>query len=689
MIARRVVAAVVVTLALVACSLEPLDLAAEQPLALRSEIRDADGRLLARLYRENRIRTPLDELSQYMIDAVLAAEDARFFQHPGYDVRSIARAAVVNARAKRVVQGGSTITQQYVKNSYFRDPPRTVERKARELRLAIEVERKYSKEEILERYLNTIYLGDGAYGIGAASEVFFHKPARRLKLHEAALLAALIKAPTDYDPRDHPRKARARRDYVIRRMESLKMISLEEAVAALERGLGIVPDPPKIAISEPYFVEAVKREIMRDRRLGATADERSKLLWEGGIEVRTTLEPRLQAAAEAAVKRVLGQKGDPAAAVVAIRPQTGKIVAMVSGRNWKASQVNLALGREGGGSGRQTGSSFKPIVAAAAMEAGIELDEMYESSGAVFTFGENVDPWSVSNYEGSGSGLLPLDEAMVRSVNGVYARLALNIGAAAIVNQAKVMGVRADLPAYPSIALGSAELSVLDMATAYGTLANSGVAVEPTTIEKVTLANGEVIRPDQTVNPGTIAPGNAYLLTKVLEQVIQRGTGMAARIGRPAAGKTGTTNDHSDAWFVGYTPDLVAAVWVGYPQGLIPMTDVHGIRVAGGTFPATIWREFMLDALRGTPVKRFKVPQVDLVTVLIDPETGLLAATWCPGEPKTMLKQVVPTQTCPAPPPEPEVTPSPSPTGKKGKDTDASPSPEPTGTPKPQPSATG
>jgi membrane peptidoglycan carboxypeptidase len=274
-------------------------------------------------------------------------------------------------------------------------------------------------------------------------------------------------------------------------------------------------------------------------------------------------------------------------------------------------------------------------------------------------------------------------------VNGVYARLALNIGAAAIVNQAKVMGVRAHLPVYPSIALGSAELSVLDMATAYGTLANSGVAVEPTTIEKVTLANGEVIRPDQTVNPGTIAPGNAYLLTKVLEQVIQRGTGTAARIGRPAAGKTGTTNNHSDAWFVGYTPDLVAAVWVGYPQGLIPMTDVHGIRVAGGTFPATIWREFMLDALLGTPVKRFKVPEVDLVTVLIDPKTGLLAATWCPGEPKTMLKQVVPTQTCPAPPPEPEVTPSPSPTGKKGKDNDASPSPEPTGSPKPQPSASG
>ncbi|MPZ71306.1 MAG: hypothetical protein GEU71_17550, partial [Actinobacteria bacterium] len=536
MTGRRVAAVFVATLALVGCSLEPLDLAAEHPLALRSEIRSADGNLLARLYRENRVRTPLENVPQHLVDAVLAAEDARFFTHPGYDVRSIARAAIINAREQRVVQGGSTITQQYVKNSYFRDPPRTIERKARELRLAIEVERKYSKEEILERYLNTIYLGDGAYGVGTASEVFFRKPAGRLRLHEAALLAALIKAPTDYDPRDHPRKARARRDHVIRRMESLEMITSDEAAAALKRRLGVVPDPPQIAISEPYFVEAVKRELMRDRRLGATADERSKLLWEGGIKVQTTLEPRLQAAADAAVNRVLGEKGDPEAAVVAIRPKTGKIVAMVSGRSWKASQVNLALGRDGGGSGRQTGSSFKPIVAAAAMEAGIRLDERYESSGGVFSLGANVDPWTVNNYEGSGHGLLPLDEAMVRSVNGVYARLALNIGAAAIVNQAKVMGVRADLPVYPSIALGSAEVSVLDMATAYGTLANYGVAVEPTTIEKITFPNGEVIRPDQTVNPGTIAPGNAFLLTKVLEQVIQRGTGAAARIDRPAAG---------------------------------------------------------------------------------------------------------------------------------------------------------
>jgi 1A family penicillin-binding protein len=694
---RRVVAAVGAALALAvatACSLEPIDLAAERPLALRSEIRASNGRLLAQLFRQNRVHTSLDAMPQHLQDAVLAAEDSRFFEHPGYDVKAIARAALINARENRIVQGGSTITQQYVKNSYFRDPPRTVERKARELRIAIELERRYSKREILERYLNTIYLGAGAYGVGAASEVFFNKPVEKMRLHEAAMIAAMIKAPSNYDPRQHPKDIKVRRDYVLRRMANLGMITDEEATAAQSQPLGVVKRPPRIGLREPYFVEAVKREIMHDRRLGLTADERARLLWEGGIEVETTLDERLQAAAEAAVNRVLWAKGDPAAALVAIRPSTGRIVAMVAGRDWKASQVNLALGREGGGSGRQTGSSFKPIVAAAALEAGRHLDDMYESSGAVFTFDEHSDPWSVNNYEGSGSGLLRLDEAMVRSVNGVYARLALDIGASAVVNQAKVMGVQAPLRVYPSIALGSQEVSVLDMATAYATLANYGVAVTPTTIEKIKLPGGEVIQPEQGVTPGAIAPGNAYLLTKVLEQVILRGTGRAAQIDRPAAGKTGTTNNYSDAWFVGYTPDLVAAVWVGYPEGLVPMTNVHGIRVAGGTFPAIIWREFMLDALRGSPAKQFRLPQVDMVTVLIDPASGLLAAPWCPGEPKKMLKQLAPTRTCPVPPP-PEPSPSPSPTGdkddgKKGDD-EATPSPSPTGkaTPLPKPSAKG
>jgi membrane peptidoglycan carboxypeptidase len=351
---------------------------------------------------------------------------------------------------------------------------------------------------------------------------------------------------------------------------------------------------------------------------------------------------------------------------------------MVGGRDWGSSQVNLALGSAGGGSGRQPGSSFKPLAAAAAMEAGIKLDETYDSAPAVLDLG-NGETWSVSNSEGTDYGELPLDEALVRSVNGVYARLAIDIGGGAIASQAQIMGVKTRLPSFPSIALGAMDVSVLDMASAYSTLANGGTAVEPTTIESVHTAEGEVYHPDQEVVPGALSAGNAYLLTRVMEDVIERGTGVAAAIGRPAAGKTGTTDDYADAWFVGFTPQLVTAVWVGYPEGRIPMTSVHGIRVMGGTFPAQIWQRFMAAAHAGLPVKDFTLPRQELVTVEIDPESGLLAAPWCPGKEKTMLRQLVPTEQCPIPPP-PEPTPSPSPSPKKeveDKKPSPSPSPEP------------
>jgi penicillin-binding protein 1A len=273
-------------------------------------------------------------------------------------------------------------------------------------------------------------------------------------------------------------------------------------------------------------------------------------------------------------------------------------------------------------------------------------------------------------------------------VNGVFARLALEIGPGAIATQAELMGVRTRLPRYPSIALGSAEVSALDMATAYATLANGGTAVRPTTIKEIRTGDGQVLTPLQQETPNAISPGNAYLLTRTLQDVIERGTGQAARIGRPAAGKTGTTDDHADAWFVGYTPDLVTAVWVGYPQGRVPMTSVHGTRVWGGNFPAYIWRSFMAEAVRGTPVGRFRLPDEDLVSIEIDPDTGLLAAPWCPGKVKRMLRQLAPTELCPSPEPSPVDSPkdepkdderrSPSPTETEPRADATSPEPEPT-----------
>jgi 1A family penicillin-binding protein len=669
---RRAVA--VLLLGATACSLAPIDLGKERPLPLRTTITSADGTLLARLYRQNRALVPIESLPQSLMDAVVAAEDARFFKHRGYDLRSIARAALVNVSRGEVLQGGSTITQQYVKNTFLSRPgmpaPRTFARKAKELRLALEVERRYTKRQILEMYLNTVYLGEGAYGVKAAAENYFGHGVGKLSLHQSALLAGLIRAPARYDPRDHPKRARMRRGYVLDRMTELEMLSRSEADRAADQPLGIIRNPPRITTRQPYFVEAVKREVLTDRRLGRTDVERASSLWKGGLRVKTTLDLELQRAAERAVASHLGDPGDPEAALVAIEPATGRVLAMVGGSDWSASQVNLALGTAGGGSGRQPGSAFKPIAAAAALELGVTLDDRFEASPAIFPLSDG-STWTVRNSEGTSSGVLPLSEAMVRSVNGVFARLALEIGPAAIEHQAKLMGIRARLPIYPSIALGSAEVSVLDMATAYATLANGGTAIEPTTIAEIRTPDGTVLKPLREDRGAVVSPGNAYLLTKTLEQVILRGTGRAAQIGRPAAGKTGTTNDYADAWFVGYTPNLVAAVWVGHPKGRIPMT-VDGTRVWGGNIPASIWRSFMIEAVEDRPQGRFEVPTEDLILVEIDPYSGLLAAPWCPGERREMLRQLVPERACPSPPPSPEVTIAPSPSRGARR---ASPSP--------------
>lgn len=691
----RGVTAILVGLALITsgCQLRPVDLEGSKQLALRTTITDSAGRVLAQLFRENRVVVELADLPPHTIDAVLAAEDRRFYEHEGYDLRAIARAAIVNLREGRIVQGGSTITQQYVENTYFRSRARTFPSKAREVRYAIEVEKVMSKNEILEGYLNTVYFGEGAYGIESASENYFGHSASELTIGESALLAGVIRAPSRDNPRDHPRVAMARRDQIVRRMEKLGMISSDDANSALAAPTKVTRKPPQIAFHEPYFVEAVKREVLNDERFGGEHD-RARALYKGGLQIETTLDSRLQRMAGDAINSVLNQPGDPAAALVAIDPKTGEIVAMIGGRDWKASQVNLALGKAGGGSGRQPGSSFKPIVAASALESRIPLETRYQSGSIRVTFPDD-SVWSVASQD---HGLISLRQAMINSINGPFARLALQIGAGRVAAQAEMMGVRARLPSVPSIALGSVEVSVLDMAAAYATIANHGRALEPTTIRSIDFPNGITLEPErETV--AAMSPGNAFMLTEVLQQVIEEGTGTAARLDRPAAGKTGTSNDYADAWFVGYTPQLVAAVWVGYPEGRIPMTSVHGGLVLGGTLPAAIWRNFMLAAHRGLPVLDFEIPEEALVTVRIDPKSGLLAAPWCPGKNETMLRELVPLQYCPEPviePPEP-IFASPSPSKGKGDDEgkgqkdedegkpDDEPEPEPSDKPTPKP----
>jgi penicillin-binding protein 1A len=293
---RRIAVVTAVLVVAAGCAMPPVDLEGAKPLALRSSIRAGDGTLLARLYRQNRALVPIQRIAETLIDAVIAAEDARFFEHSGYDLRAIARAAAVNLREGDAVQGGSTITQQYVKNAYFDQPEKTLERKAHELRLALEIERRYSKDEILERYLNTVYLGDGAYGMRAAAETYFGSGVGDLRLHQAALLAGVIKAPSFYEPRSHPRRAKRRRDYVLDRMAELGMITLARAERAKARKLDVVPDPPRPSLREPYFVEAVKREILTSKRFGATSRARARALYRGGLQVETTLDLELQRA---------------------------------------------------------------------------------------------------------------------------------------------------------------------------------------------------------------------------------------------------------------------------------------------------------------------------------------------------------------------------------------------------------
>lgn len=629
--------------------------------ALRSKILAADGTLLASLFVENREVVSYAELPTVLVDAVIAAEDQRFWFHEGVDAKAILRAAVANAGSGKVVQGGSTITQQYVKNVYFTRKPRTLEQKAKEALLARKLERTHTKQELMQLYLNTIYLGNGAYGVKAASEEYFRKNVRDLSLAEASLLATLIQGPEIYDPRRSPVIAKQRRDSLIDRMVSLKQVSPLEASTTKAEPLTIT-EPPLSLYPEPFFIDYVKRTIAEDAAFGETEADRADLLYRGGVTVQTSLDPHLQELARKAIAQILNRPGDPEASLVAIDPRTGRVLAMIGGRDYSTSQVNLAMGIKGGGTGRQPGSAFKPFVLAAAIEDGLVPSTLYPAANPVIR-GCGPAPWRPRNIEGSGQGFISLEDAMINSVNAVYARLGADIGPSRVVRTAQRMGVTfSKLESVCPIALGSEEVSPLEMASAFGTFANHGVLAAATPITAITGPNQSrsTFQPRYT---RAIDPGTAYLVTDTLTKVIASGTGTRAQIGRPAAGKTGTSQDNIDAWFVGYTPELVTAVWVGYPQRRIPMTNVHGTRVFGGTFPAMIWKTFMERALSDTAISLFEIPKSELVTIDIDPTTGLLAGPFCAGKQTVqMLRQLAPRHTCASPSPSPTVNPAPPPT---------------------------
>jgi penicillin-binding protein 1A len=548
-------------------------------------------------------------MSPWLKQATVAVEDRRFYQHGGVDYFGIARAFWRDVSAGRVVQGGSTITQQLVRNMYV-GGERTLQRKLKEACLAIKLSRRWSKDRILQEYLNVVYYGNHAYGAQAASETYFSKPASQLNLRQAALIAGLPQAPSVDDPFHNPQAALARRNEVLRTMLVDESITPKEYRWAIKsKSLGLKPGSLYTSIREPYFFSYVIDQL--ESVYGANT------VREGGLKVYTTIDPRMQKAAEKSIRDTLNEHNDPAAAIVAIEPGTGAIRAMASvipGN--KTNQFNLAAQ-----SARQAGSTFKSFVLAAAIEKGIDPDSTYYTS-APFTCTQSVwceddykagKPWQVSTYDHTYVGSTSITRATLRSDNTVYAQLTLDVGPDYVWRMAKRLGVHLTQKPVASIGLGSLSVSPLDMATAYATFAAGGIYAAPMAITKVVLPSGQVDEDSSWGHPDTkraLSPGVAWKVNDVLKQNALYGTGYGSNDGiHPNAGKTGTTEDHADAWFVGYTRDLSTAVWMGYPRGEIPMLDVHGVSVAGATFAVPIWHQFMAAAERHRRARDFIVPK--------------------------------------------------------------------------------
>ncbi len=610
-----------------------------------TRIFDGAGNQLGALRRfETRIAVNREDIPQVLKDAVVSIEDKRFYSHSGIDFQALVRALWADIQGGSYEQGGSTITQQYVKRNYT-GPQRTLSRKIREAALAGRVESKLTKDVILYNYVSEVYLGGGAYGVGAAAETYFRKPVKDVTLSEAATLAGLIQSPSADEPRSNTGGAETRRQLVLKAMLDQGRISDVDYNDALSKRLVVAYDdmspsraasstlvypPEEIQTKYPYFVDYVRRYLIA--RFGEDQ------VYEQGLQVVTTIDPRLQALAEASVTNTLSGTSPPLEmSLVSVEPGTGFVKAMVGGRDFAKSQVNLALGNckgipepededrpvciDGGGTGRQAGSAFKPFTLAEAFEQGIPPDKVYRGGGS-YTFRNCTGPGcTVGNAEGGSFGSLPLRSAAANSVNTVFAQLIEDVGVPETAEMAhrlgitmvKADGIRPDGESYgPGLTLGTAEVSPLDMAAAFGVFPNRGMQLPATPVVKVTDAEGDVVE-DNTSRRGrrVIAEVIADTVNDVLKGVISGGTGTAADIGRPAgsAGKTGTAEDYSDAWFVGYTQKLSTSVWMGYSDSQKSLEEVKGVSpVYGGTLPAQTWKEFMSKALGDEPDVPFPEP---------------------------------------------------------------------------------
>jgi penicillin-binding protein 1A len=584
----------------------------------RSTIYASDGKTeLATLYLDNREIVGLGDISEIGRRAVLAVEDAQFYEHGPLDWTSLMRALLTNAATGEVVQGGSTITQQLVKNAITGDTSQTFQRKFQELALAIRVEQRYTKDQILALYLNDVYLGNGIYGLGTAADFYFHVTASRLKLTQSAMLAGLIRSPNYYDPLIHPVKARIRRNVVLDRLAELGWLSQERIDRAKASPLRLAPDIGALKLQQPpFFVRYITERIVADAdgefdAFGKTESARRRRLYEGGLRITTTLDPDWQADAQAVANEPYREsisnpnyEQTPDTAIVSVDNATGAIRAMLSGRNYQKDQLNLA------DAGRQSGSAFKPFTLVAAFRKGIPPGSVFSTRSPLY-----LPEWSgndcscVSNAEGAGdAGYESLWGATKDSINVVFAQLILEVGPDKVVKAAHDMGIGSELPAVPSLTLGTADVTPIEMASAYQTLANDGKHCESFAVAKVVDADGVLYRHKPACTQ-VISPEIAHLVTAMMQGVVSGGTGSAAALGSwPVAGKTGTTQDYTNAWFVGFTRQVSTSVWVGFPGTPDPLSLYFGGSVFGGTLAAPIWHDYMLKVMAGMPAQSFPAP---------------------------------------------------------------------------------
>lgn len=707
-----------------------------------TRVYSADGEVIGRFWEEKRVLVDLDVCPPHLIQAFVAAEDARFFEHEGVDIKGIVRAMIRNFTAGRIEQGGSTITQQVTKSLLLKNPERTYRRKVREATLSLQVEREFTKREILYLYLNQIYLGQGAYGVQAAADTYFGKTVEDLNLAESALLAGLPQAPARYSPVKHFDRAKARQRYVLERMVEEKFITREAFEEALDAELAIQEHEDNTFQRAPYFTEHVRRELLE--RYGRD------MLYRGGLEIHTTVDLRLQREAKEALLRGLAEldkregfrgplrriegaekdrfleeeamgltadppepgdvleglvldvddrKGEvtvglgrekallplremawarkrnlrgaryaaelkkPSAAlrigdvirvrilpesppegyslvsaleqtpevqgaILAMEPETGAVLAMVGGRDFNESQFNRATQAK-----RQPGSAFKPIVYAAALDKGMTPADVLMDSPIVAAGGKDGSVWKPKNYANTFHGPTLMRTALAQSRNVITVKLLRRIGVPYTIDYARKLGIASDLTPNLSLALGSSGVSLLELTQSYAVFANEGKAAAPVFVTRILDRDGRVLEEKHSEAEQVISRETAYVMTDLMKAVIQEGTGWRIKtLKRPAAGKTGTTNDLRDAWFMGFTPELVTGVWVGYDDQRSMARAETGSRAA-----SPIWLYFMEAALEGKPVRDFEVPE-RIVFARIDVKSGLLAG---PSSGKTVLQAFV------------------------------------------------